>query len=312
MSKVLIISGPTAVGKTEISVEVAKRINGEVVNADSMQVYKGMDIGTAKITKEEMCGVPHHLFDIVEPTDSFDVAEYKRRAKACIEEISMRDHIPILVGGTGFYIQAVLKDINFDEGDPDPAIRERFQKIADDEGHDRLYDMLKSIDPEAATSIHPNNIKRVIRALEYHEQTGKLISDHNREQSLKPSPYDHLYAVLTLPREILYDRIDKRVDLMLDSGLIDEVRSLIVRGVPRNSTAMQALGYKEIIPYLYGEYDLDEAIRILKRDTRHFAKRQLTWFKREPESVYFDKSKYTDSQLLSEAIVDEFDNVAGD
>ena len=304
MNKVLVISGPTAVGKTEISVEVAKRINGEVVNADSMQVYKGMDIGTAKITKEEMCGVPHHLFDIVEPTESFDVAEYKRKAKACIEEISMRDHIPILVGGTGFYIQAVLKDINFDEGDPDPAIRERFQKIADDEGPDRLYDMLKSIDPEAAAAIHPNNIKRVIRALEYHEQTGKLISDHNREQSLKPSPYDHLYAVLTLPREILYDRIDKRVDLMLDSGLIDEVRSLIDRGVPRNSTAMQALGYKEIIPYLDGEYDIDEAIRILKRDTRHFAKRQLTWFKREPSSVYFDKSKYADESSLISLIID--------
>ena len=304
MHRILIISGPTAVGKTEISVEVAKRINGEVVNADSMQVYRGMDIGTAKITKEEMCGVPHHLFDIVEPTDSFDVAEYKRRAKACIEEIFQRDHTPILVGGTGFYIQAVLKDIDFDEGDPDPAIRERFQKIANEEGPDRLYDMLKSIDPEAAVAIHPNNIKRVIRALEYHEQTGKLISDHNREQSLKPSPYDHLYAVLTLPREILYDRIDKRVDLMMESGLIDEVRSLIDRGVPRNSTAMQALGYKEIIPYLDGEYDLDEAIRILKRDTRHFAKRQLTWFKREPASVYFDKSKYTDNSSLISSIID--------
>ena len=304
MNKVLVISGPTAVGKTEISVEVAKRINGEVVNADSMQVYKGMDIGTAKITREEMCGIPHHLFDIVEPTDSFDVAEYKRRAKACIEEILERDHTPILVGGTGFYIQAVLKDINFDEGDPDPAIRERFQKIANEEGSDRLYDMLKSIDPEAATAIHPNNIKRVIRALEYHEQTGKLISDHNREQSLKPSPYDHLYAVLTLPREILYDRIDKRVDLMMESGLIDEVRSLIDRGVPRNSTAMQALGYKEIIPYLYGEYDLDEAIRILKRDTRHFAKRQLTWFKREPSSIYYDKSKYADDSTLITSIID--------
>ncbi len=310
MDRILIISGPTAVGKTEISIDIAKRIGGEIVNADSMQVYRGMDIGTAKITKEEMCGVPHHLFDIVEPTESFDVAEYKRRAKACIEEISKRDHIPILVGGTGFYIQAVLKDIDFDEGDPDPAIRERYQKIADEGGSDKLYNMLKYIDPEAAAAIHPNNIKRVIRALEYHEQTGKLISDHNREQSLKPSPYDHLYAVLTLPRETLYERIDMRVDQMLENGLVDEVRSLIDCGVPRNSTAMQALGYKEIIPYLYGEYELDEAIRILKRDTRHFAKRQLTWFKREPGSVYFDKSKYTDSQLLSEAIVDEFDELA--
>ena len=304
MNRILIISGPTAVGKTEVSIDIARRIGGEIVNADSMQVYRGMDIGTAKITKEEMCGVPHHLFDIVEPTDSFDVAEYKRRAKACIEEILERDHTPILVGGTGFYIQAVLKDIDFDEGDPDPAIRDRFQKIANEEGSDRLYDMLKSIDPEAAVAIHPNNIKRVIRALEYHEQTGKLISDHNREQSLKPSPYDHLYAVLTLPREILYDRIDKRVDLMMESGLIDEVRSLIDRGVPRNSTAMQALGYKEIIPYLEGEYDLDEAVRVLKRDTRHFAKRQLTWFKREPSSIYYDKSKYADDLSLISSIID--------
>ena len=304
MHRILVISGPTAVGKTEISIDIAKRIGGEIVNADSMQVYRGMDIGTAKISKEEMCGIPHHLFDIVEPTESFDVAEYKRRAKACIEEIFQRDHTPILVGGTGFYIQAVLKDIDFDEGDPDLEIRNRFQMIADKEGSDKLYDMLKSVDPEAAVAIHPNNIKRVIRALEYHEQTGKLISDHNREQSLKPSPYDHLYAVLTLPREILYDRIDKRVDLMLEAGLVDEVRSLIDRGVPRNSTAMQALGYKEIIPYLDGEYDLDEAIRILKRDTRHFAKRQLTWFKREPASVYFDKSKYTDNSSLISSIID--------
>ena len=218
MKKVLVISGPTAVGKTEASIELAKRLDGEIINADSMQVYKGMDIGTAKITKEEMCGVPHHLFDIVDPGSSFDVAEYKKRAKACIDEITARGHIPMLVGGTGFYIQAVLKDIDFDDGDPDPAIRERYQSIADSDGPARLYEMLENTDPGAAKAIHPNNIKRIIRALEFYEQTGKLISEHNMEQSSRLSPYDSLYAVLTLPRDVLYDRIDKRVDMMIEAG----------------------------------------------------------------------------------------------
>ena len=303
MNKLLVISGATAVGKTEISIELAKRLDGEIINADSMQVYKKMDIGTAKIRPEEMKGVPHHLFDIVEPTESFDVAEYKRRAKDCIKDIYSREHLPILVGGTGFYIQAVLKDIDFDEGDPDPEIRESLQKVADEEGADKLYEKLTAIDPEAAKSMHPNNIKRVIRALEYHEQTGKLISDHNKEQREKPSPYDHLYAVLTLPREELYNRIDIRVDIMLEEGLVDEVRQLLDSGVSRDSTAMQGLGYKEIAAYLEGECSLDDAVHILKRDTRHFAKRQITWFKREPDAVYFDKTNYDYTSALIDAII---------
>ena len=298
----LILSGPTAVGKTEASLELAKRINGEIINADSMQVYRGMDIGTAKLPPDERKGIPHHLIDICDPETDFDVVQFQSMAKPCMEEIYSRGHLPILVGGTGFYLQAVLYDIDFTKGGSDPHIREKYERLADEQGPEELHRRLKEIDPEAAEAIHCNNIKRVIRALEFYELTGKPISVHNREQREKESPYRFLYAVLTLPREELYERIDRRVDEMLSAGLVDEVRGLLERGVSPNSTAMQGLGYKEIASFLRGEIDLDEAVRILKRDTRHFAKRQMTWFKRERSVTYFDKSAYTSIDELISAI----------
>ena len=298
----LILTGPTAVGKTETSLGLAERLNGEIINADSMQVYRGMDIGTAKLPVEERKGIPHHLIDVCDPMTDFDVVQFQALAKPCIGEIHDRGHLPILVGGTGFYLQAVLYDIDFSKGGSDPTIREKYERIATEQGAEELHRRLEEVDPESATHIHGNNIKRVIRALEFYELTGIPISVHNREQREKGSPYQFLYAVLTLPREILYDRIDRRVDGMLAAGLVEEVQDLLNRGVPRSSTAMQGLGYKEIASYLRGECDLDETVRILKRDTRHFAKRQMTWFKRERSVTYFDKSAYATTEELIDAI----------
>ena len=288
-NKLLIISGPTAVGKTETSLTLAKKLNGEIINADSMQVYKGMDIGTAKLPENEREGIPHHLFDIVEPTIDYDVATYASEAKKVIADIHKRGKLPILVGGTGLYIQAVLYDIDFNSQPPDEDYRKELAEIASQKGNDHLFEMLKKVDPESCEIIHKNNTKRVIRALEYYHTTGEKISIHNKEQREKPSPYDFHYAVLTLPREVLYERIDKRVDIMMEARLVDEVKTLLASGVTRDNTSMQGLGYKEIAAYLEGECSLDEAVTILKRDTRHFAKRQLTWFKREREVTYYDK-----------------------
>ncbi len=305
----LIISGPTAAGKTEISLELAESLNGEIINADSMQVYKGMDIGTAKLSENERKNIPHHLMDICEPCDNDDVMQFQIDAKKCINEITSRGHIPIMVGGTGFYIQAVLYDIDFTEEPPDNNLRAELEQFAHDHGAEALHDRLRAIDPDSADAIHSNNIKRVIRAIEYHEQTGRAFSEHNREQRERTSPYDFLYAVLTLPREILYERIDMRVDDMLEKGLVDEVRDLLGQTPPPGKTAMQGLGYKEIAAYLNGEYSLEEAVRILKRDTRHFAKRQLTWFKREKSVSYYDKTAYNTLEELRDAIITEFRNI---
>ena len=302
----LILSGPTAVGKTELSLQLAKKLNGEIINADSMQVYRGMDIGTAKILPEDREGIPHHLIDICDPESDFDVVQFQDLAKPCIEEIYSRGHLPILVGGTGFYLQAVLYDIDFTEGGADPAIREKYERIAEEKGVEELHRMLQEVDPEAADSIHANNVKRVIRALEFFEQTGIPISEHNRKQKEKSSPYRYLYAILTLPRKKLYERIDLRVDEMLEAGLEDEVRGLIKRGVSPECTAMQGLGYKEIAAYLNETIDRDEAIRILKRDTHHFAKRQMTWFRREKSVCYFDWEKYPTMDTMLDAICKAF------
>ncbi len=301
-NKLVIIAGPTAVGKTAISVELAKRISGEIISADSMQVYKGMDIGTAKITKEEMQGVKHHLIDILDPTEDFNVVEFAKRAKEAILDIQGRDKIPILVGGTGFYIQAVLYDIDFTENDDDQTYRRELENEALAHGAEALHRRLKEVDPEAAAEIHPNNVKRVIRALEFYEKSKTRISDHNREQRAKSSPYDHHYFALTNERSVIYDRIEKRVDLMLEQGLVEEVKSLTEHGVSRDRVSMHGLGYKEIAAFLDNEISLEEAIYILKRDTRHFAKRQITWLKREPDVIWFDKSRTDDETILEQMI----------
>ena len=286
----IILAGPTAVGKTAASIRLAKAVGGEIISADSMQVYRHMDIGSAKIRPEEMEGVPHYLVDVLEPEEDFNVVRFQQMAKAVAEEIYARGRIPIAAGGTGFYIQALLYDIDFTENDGDSSFRRKLEKTAEEKGGEYLHALLQEADPEAALQIHPHNIKRMIRALEFHHQTGGKISEHNETEREKESPYNFAYFVLTDDRSRLYDRIDRRVDLMMEEGLLDEVRFLKERGVRRDSTAMQGLGYKELYAFLDGEYPLEEAVRIIKRDTRHFAKRQLTWFKRERDVIWADKS----------------------
>ena len=286
----IILAGVTAVGKTAASIRLAKAVGGEIISADSMQVYRHMDIGSAKIRPEEMEGVPHYLVDVLEPEEDFNVVRFQQMAKAAAEEIYARGRIPIAAGGTGFYIQALLYDIDFTENDGDSSFRRELEKTAEEKGGEYLHALLQEADPEAALQIHPHNIKRMIRALEFHHQTGGKISEHNETEREKESPYNFAYFVLTDDRSRLYDRIDRRVDLMMEEGLLDEVRFLKERGVRRDSTAMQGLGYKELYAFLDGEYPLEEAVRIIKRDTRHFAKRQLTWFKRERDVIWADKS----------------------
>ena len=285
----IILTGPTAVGKTAASIGLAKAVNGEIISADSMQVYRTMDIGSAKITLEEMDGVPHHLVDVLEPEEEFNVVRFQQMAKDAMEGIYKRGRIPVIVGGTGFYIQAVLYDIDYTEKDGNPPYRREQEHAAAEKGPEYLHEQLEKIDPRSAEEIHAHNVKKVIRALEFYHQTGQKISEHNAREREKSSPYDSAYFVLTDDRAALYDRIDRRVDLMMELGLLDEVRRLKERGVKRESTAMQGLGYKELLAYLDGEYPLDEAVRIIKRDTRHFAKRQLTWFRRERDVIWIDK-----------------------
>ena len=298
MEKLLILSGPTAVGKTELSLRLAKAVGGEIISADSMQVYKGMDIGTAKITKEEMQDVPHHLIDILDPKEDFNVVRFKTLAKEKVKEINARGMVPIVVGGTGFYIQALLYDIDFTDNDDDMSYRHELEEKAEKEGPEALHEMLKEIDPESAEAIHANNVKRVIRALEFYKKSNTTISSHNREQRENVSPYDYRYFALTDDRAKIYERIDRRVDIMLENGLVDEVRRLLEVGVPEASVSMQGLGYKEIVNYLQGRCSLEEAVYVIKRDTRHFAKRQLTWLRREKDVIWFDKSKETDDEIL--------------
>ena len=297
---IIILTGPTAVGKTNLSISLAKAVNGEIISADSMQVYKHMDIGSAKIKTEEMDGVKHHLIDILEPWEEFNVVIFQKRCKEAIADIVNRGHIPILTGGTGFYIQAVLYDIDFTENDGDTGYRTQLETLAKEKGAEHLHNLLKEKDPKAAEEIHPNNIKRVIRALEFFEQTGQAISAHNEAERQKESPYNFCYFVLNDDRDKLYGRIDKRVDIMIKDGLEAEVQKLYEMGLGRELVSMQGLGYKEMLSYMEGEISLQEAIYIIKRDTRHFAKRQITWFKREKEVVWVNKPDidYDDNRIL--------------
>jgi tRNA dimethylallyltransferase len=288
----VILTGPTAVGKTALSIALAKAIGGEIISADSMQVYRHMDIGSAKIMPEEMEGVPHHLIDVLEPAEEFNVVVFQKLAKQAVEEIYSRGHIPILVGGTGFYIQALVYDIDFTENNEDTALRQALEEQARREGADVLYERLRAVDPESCESIHAHNIKRVIRAIEFYEKTGKKISDHNREQRQNASPYHFAYFVLTDDRDRIYQRINERVDQMMAQGLEEEVRALRDLGCRRDMVSMQGLGYKEILSALEGEISLEEAVCQIKRDTRHFAKRQLTWFRREKEVIWMDKTVF--------------------
>lgn len=297
--KLIILTGPTAVGKTKLSIETARMLNAEIISADSMQVYKYMDIGTAKITKEEMEDITHYMVDELEPDEEFNVVVFKRLALKYMDEIYKKGKIPLIVGGTGFYIQALLYDIDFTENDDDGgSIRAELEELGRLKGNEYLHNELAKVDKESAEEIHPNNIKKVIRALEYYKLTGQKISEHNKEQRQKESPYNFLYLVLNDDRQVLYDRIDKRIDIMIKDGLIDEVKYLKEKGYTKDLVSMQGLGYKEILDYLDGSSTLDEAIYILKRDTRHFAKRQLTWFRREKITTWIDKSKFENDEAI--------------
>ncbi len=291
--KLIILAGPTAVGKTDNSIRLAKAVNGEIISADSMQVYKRMDIGSAKIMPEEMQGIKHYLIDVLEPKEEFNIVRFQTMAKEAMAEIYAKGKIPILVGGTGFYIQSLLYDIEFkEEEEANIQLREELQRLADENGKEALHERLKVVDPESAEAIPAGNVKRVIRALEFYETHHEKISAHNAEQAEKESPYNYAFFVLTDDRKLLYERIEKRVDIMLEKGLIDEVKALQAEGLNRNFISMQGLGYKEILAYLEGEISLEEAVYILKRDTRHFAKRQITWFKREKDVKWLDKSEF--------------------
>lgn len=302
MKPLVILAGPTAVGKTELSIRLAKRINGAIISADSMQVYKYMDIGSAKIMPDEMEGVKHYLIDELDPSDEFNIVRFQQMAKDALKEIYANGQIPIVAGGTGFYIQALLYDIDFTHQDSDEAFRKEMANYAAEYGAEALHEKLKEIDPVSYKTIHANNTKRVIRALEYYRMTGQPISAHNEQEHQKVSPYNFAYFVLTDDRKHLYDRIDYRVDLMMKKGLVDEVKNLYDMGYHKDMVSMQGLGYKELLSYLDGECSLEEAVYIIKRETRHFAKRQLTWFRRERDVIWLDKSayQYNDQRILTD------------
>lgn len=329
LEKLIIIAGPTASGKSDAAVRLAQRLHGSIISADSMQVYRGMDIGSAKITKEEMCGIPHYLIDILDPKEEWNVTLFQSRAKECVREITSQGRLPILCGGTGFYIQSLLYDISFTEIEDNSLLRARLQDVADGRltlgditgisglvsemksagvqlsGPEALHCLLSQIDPAAASEIHPNNVKRVIRAIEFSLQGGGKISEHNVEQQQRPPAYDAVFFVLTMPRQQLYERIDRRVDLMVESGLIHEVEQLMELGLTSSDISMQGLGYRQVIDALNGLCTMDEAVEQIKTQTRHFAKRQLTWFKREEKRnpdqiVWVDRSNYPDADTVAD------------
>ena len=284
---IVVLTGPTAVGKTELSIQLAKVIGGEIISADSMQVYKHMDVGSA-----EMDGVRHYLVDELEPFDEFHVVKFQEYAQKYLNEIYAHGKIPIIAGGTGFYIQALLNDIDFTEQESDSAYRKELEALAEEHGNQYLHDRLKEVDPESAEAIHPNNRKRVIRALEFYQETGRKISEHNAKEQMRTSPYNFAYFVLNDERSHLYKRIDARVDKMIEDGLEAEVRRLKEMGCTKDMVAMQGIGYKEMLSYLDGSYSLEEAVYIIKRETRHFAKRQITWFKRERDVIWLNKNEF--------------------
>lgn len=292
MKDLIVLTGPTAVGKTSLSIALAKAVDGEIISADSMQVYKYMNIGTAKITEEEKCGIPHFLIDELEPDEEFNVTIFKNKVMGYIEDIKSRGKVPIIVGGTGFYIQSVIYDINFNEYGDDSNVRKKYEAMAETLGKSELHKKLALVDREYADSVSYNNVKKVVRALTFFEMTGEKLSEHNKRERERSSPFDFAYFVLTMDRKKLYERIDKRVDLMFDMGLVEEVKALMAKGYDKSLVSMQGIGYKEVIDYLSGKTSLEECIDIIKRDTRHFAKRQLTWFKREKVVTYIDKDEF--------------------
>jgi len=305
MEPVIVIAGPTASGKTGLSIELAKMINGSIVSADSMQIYRYMDIGTAKPDENERAGIRHYMIDEVDPDENYSVARYQKKALEYISEIVRAGKRPIVAGGTGLYINSLVYNISFSETVCDEKLRSELKQLAEEKGNRCLYERLKELDPEAAARIHENDVKRIIRAIEVYTHTNKTISEHVRLSRLEPAPYRYIIFGLNWDREKLYRRIDERVDKMIRQGLVDEVKKLKAMGFDKGSTAMQAIGYKEILGYLKGEYSLEEAIDILKRNTRRYAKRQLTWFRRMNEIIWLDMDENTDLRVTAQKIVNE-------
>lgn len=304
-NKLIILAGPTASGKTSVSIYLAKRLGGEIISADSMQVYKYMDVGTAKISVEEMQGVKHHLIDVLDPKEDFNIVKFQNMVKCSIEEIVKNGHIPILVGGTGFYIQSVIYDIDFNNEDDNSSVRKKLEEEYDAFGADFMHEKLKKIDIVSAQTIHKNNKKRIIRAIEYFLINNEPISSHNEVQREKKSPYDYRFFVLNPPRDILYERINKRVDIMVENGLVDEVKKLREMGLSTANISMQGIGYKEIIEYLDGEVSLETAIENIKQNTRHMAKRQVTWFKREKDVIYVDPFSFESNDKIVDYMIEK-------
>ena len=305
MKNLVILTGPTAVGKTALSINLAKAINGEIISADSMQVYKKMDIGTAKVTPEEMDGVKHYLIDAIEPTEDFHVVRFQKMVLEAVDEIYSKGKIPIICGGTGFYIQAILYDIQFTEQEIDDSYRKSLEDYANEFGNEALHTRLNEVDPESASTIPAANRKRVIRAIEYFHQTGEKFSVHNEREKQRTSPYNFAYFVLNDDRGLLYNRIDKRVDIMMKAGLLDEVKMLLAMGCKPGMTSMDGIGYKEIISYLDGNISLEDAVELIKKNSRNYAKRQLTWFRREKEVTWLDKTVLKDDRQLLDYILSQ-------
>lgn len=299
----IVIVGPTAVGKTAVSIDLAKKINGEIISADSMQIYKYMDIGTAKVSKEEMENIPHYMLDIVYPDEDFTVAEYKEKAEYYIHKINMSGKIPIIVGGSGLYLNSIVYELKFTRVETNEEFRKKYNQIADTYGNQYIYDELCKVDPLSAQRINPNDRKRIIRALEIFHETGKPMSYYNKDFRKEVDKYNLAMFGLTMDRRKLYPRINKRVDEMIEKGLIEEVQKLLDMGYTKDLVSMQGIGYKEIIPYLEGKIELDKAIEILKRNTRRFAKRQLTWFRRDNRIEWIDVSQFDSIDEVTEFII---------
>lgn len=303
----IILTGPTAVGKTALSIELAKDLNAEIISADSMQIYEYMDIGSAKVTKEEMDRVTHHMIDEVKPDFPFSVSEFQNRANKYIKEVANKGKSVLVTGGTGLYLNALIYNMDFAKSNSNTKLREELEKELEEKGIDYMHEKLKSLDSEAASRIHKNNTKRVIRALEVC-LAGKKMQDFSNDLKYNED-YLPIIIVLNRDREILYNRINKRVDIMMEAGLVEEVKKLLHMGYDKNLISMQGIGYKEIVKYLEGEYTLEEAIEIIKRDSRRYAKRQITWFKRYKDSEWFDLEKYDNMELLKEDIMNFIENI---
>ncbi|MBU5482816.1 tRNA (adenosine(37)-N6)-dimethylallyltransferase MiaA [Clostridium sp. MSJ-11] len=306
MRDLLVLTGPTAVGKTNISIQLAKHLNGEIISADSMQIYKYMNIGSAKITEDEMDGIKHYLIDVVEPNESFNASQFKDYAERAIDDIYNKNKLPMLVGGTGLYINSIIHDYKFTEAISDENYREYLQGLAEEKGKEYVHSLLKDIDPYSYNNIHYNNLKRVIRALEVYKITGKSISEYSKEEIEEKSSYNLRYFILTMDREKLYSRIDERVDIMLNQGLIDEVKKLKDMGCTEYMQSMQGIGYKEILYYLNGKISLDEAVYLIKKGSRNYAKRQLTWFRRAENSIWINKDDFNSDEEIIEYIINNY------